>query len=269
MPEFADTSLMINVRRTGIALATLSLVLLRPAISQCTEVGALSEAQPNSLTGTIFETSSGTNKTLYTFHRSATRTNVTVYARRDFLNPDGSLAAREQAILERGRLVSFELDERQTGARGFARVTADPKNSARQRLVFDWITREGKKKTNHEVLQPGTLVGDMIPDFIVAHWRELSRGNEVPFRFIVPARLETVGLKLVKESDVTWRGQAAVRLRMEASNFIIAQIVDPIFFIVEENEPHRVLEYIGRTTPKQRDGNNWKDLDARTIYDWR
>jgi len=37
---------------------------------------------------------------------------------------------------------------------------------------------------------------------------------------------------------------------------------------VEKDGAHRVLEYLGRITPKQRDGTKWKDLVARTIYDW-
>ena len=65
------------------------------------------------------------------------------------------------------------------------------------------------------------------------------------------------------------RGIPTLRLRMQASSFIIAQIVDPLFFVVEKAVPHRVLEYEGRTTPKRRDGNKWKDLDARTVYDWK
>jgi hypothetical protein len=108
----------------------------------------------------------------------------------------------------------------------------------------------------------------MLPYFIVEHWNELIRGQAVMFRFIAQSRIETVGFKFVKESDVTWRGKAAVRFRMEASSFIIAQIVDPLFFIVEKDGAHRVLEYVGRTTPKLRDGSKWKDLDARTVYDW-
>jgi len=257
-----------TIFRTGslafgfIALALDSLPLLAAGIA------APDYEQPKLLTGTIYETISGTNKVLYTFKRSATRSNSTVYVLRDFFNPDGSIAAREEAVFERGQLVSFQLDERQTGERGSARVAADPKSSAKQRLSFDWMANDGKKKTDHETLQQNTLVGDMIPYFIASHWNELARGAEVNFRFVAQSRLETVGFKLVKESELVWRGQPAVRLRMEASNLIIAQLVDPLFFIVEKNGEHRVLEYIGRTTPKMRDGNKWKDLDARTIYDW-
>lgn len=247
------------------------------AVALATFLGAAHAAepeydQPKLLTGTIYETSLGTNKILFTFKRTATRSNSTVYVLRDFLYPNGSVAAREEVVFEHNQLVSFQLDERQTGARGSAKIYADPKNARKQTLQFDWITRAGnslKKKTDSETLQRDTLVGDMIPYFIAAHWNELTRGDAVNFRFIVPSRLETVGFKLVKESDVTWRGETALRLRMEASNLIIAQLVDPLFFIVEKDGAHRVLEYVGRTTPKKRDGEKWKDLDARTVYDWK
>jgi hypothetical protein len=253
----------------ALTMAMAMIAVFQPC-SLAADATAIDYEQPKLLTGAVYETSSGTNKILFTFKRTAMRSNSTVYVRRDFLYPSGSLAAREEAVYEGDHLVSFRLDERQTGARGSATVQRDAKNSAKQTLLFDWVTgADGgtKRKTDTEPLQRDTLVGDMIPYFIAAHWDELVRGNAVSFRFIAQSRLETVGFKLVKEADVTWRGKAAVRLRMEPSSLIIAQIVDPLFFIVEKSGQHRVLEYVGRTTPKARDGNKWKDLDARSIYD--
>ncbi len=207
---------------------------------------------------------------LFTFKRTATRDGASVRVLREFFNPDGSVAARERVTFEGPSLTSFQLDELQTGAQGGTTVVPDAKTPAKQKLLFDWTAGPGaKKKTDDETLQKNTLVGDMIPYFIVAHWDELMRGTAVNFRFIAQSRLETVGFKLVKESEVTAQGRPAVRLRMEPSSLLIAQIVDPIFFIVEKDGAHRVLEYIGRTTPKKKEGGKWKDLDARTVYDWK
>jgi hypothetical protein len=250
-------------------IATVGMMLM---FSESIAAPAVAYENPTTLGGTIYETSSGTNKVLFTFMRTAVRSNSTVRVNRDFLYPNGAVAAREQLVFDHGQLVSFHLDERQTGARGSSIVAADPKNPAKQKLLFDWITTEGgktKTKTDGETLQAETLVGDMIPYFVLAHWNELARGDEVAFRFIASSRLETVGFKLVKESEVTWRGKPALRLRMEPSSIVIRQIVDPLFFIVEKDGAHRILEYVGRTTPKARDGNKWKDLDARTVYDWK
>ena len=115
--------------------------------------------QPKVLTGTIYETSAGTNKILFTFKRTTARSNATVLVLRDFFYTNGSVAAHEEAVFERGQLVSFQLDERQTGARGSAKVASDPKNSAKQKLLFDWVTGEGKSaktKTGNETLQRET-----------------------------------------------------------------------------------------------------------------
>jgi hypothetical protein len=247
------------------ALALTAFFLLSCVLSQAAEKAtAVDYEKPALLTGTVYETASGTNRILFTFQRSAVRSNSTVHVTRNFLYPNGNLAARERAVFDQGKLISFHLDERQTGARGSATVRGSM-------LLFDWVEGEGaaaRKKTDSEKLQPNTLVGDMIPYFIAAHWDELARGTPVNFRFIAQSRLETVGFKLLQESEVTWRGTPALRLRMEASNFLIARIVDPLFFIVEKSGDHRILEYVGRTTPKTRDGNKWKDLDARTVYDW-
>ncbi|HWN94663.1 MAG TPA: hypothetical protein VNT99_06510 [Methylomirabilota bacterium] len=221
--------------------------------------------QPPLLTGAIYETSSGTNKVLFTYKRTAVRSNTAVHAICDFFYPNGSLAARETAVFNSGHFVSFLLEERQTGARG-GTVLID---GTKPRLMFYWTEGgNAKRKTSDEAYQPNTLVGDMIPYFIVSHWNELARGQPVHFRFVASSRLETVGFKFVKEADVTWRGKPAVRLRMEPSSVIIRQLVDPLFFIVERDGAHRVLEYIGRITPKLRDGSKWTDLDARTVYDW-
>jgi hypothetical protein len=243
-----------------IGLAALMGCLVRAA-------GAPAYEEPAVLAGTIYETSSGTNKVLFTFKRTATRSNAAVHVIADFLYPNGALAARETIVFQGGQLASFTLEEKQTGARGTSIAAPNRKNPAQQELLFSWI-EGGKTKTDTETLQADTLVGDMIPYFIVSHWNELARGEAANFRYVASSRLETVGFKLVKESELTWRGKAAVRLRMEPSSMIIRQIVDPLLFIVEKGGTHRVLEYVGRTTPKQRDGSKWKDLDARTVYDW-
>ena len=179
------------------------------AVVFCTASGhAAALDEPPLLTGTIYETSSGTNKILFTFRRTALRSNAAVHVVRDFIYPNGALAARESLVFEDGELRSFQLEEKQTGARGSSSVTKD----AKRKLHFDWMA-DGKTKTDTEAFVADTLVGDMLPHFITTHWNELARGASVNFRFIASSRLETVGFKLVKESEVDWRGRVALRLR--------------------------------------------------------
>ena len=73
---------------------------------------------PKLLTGSIYDKPGG--RLLFTFRRTATQTGDVVSVLREFQNPDGSLASVERVRYERGRLVRFELDERQIGASGFS-----------------------------------------------------------------------------------------------------------------------------------------------------
>jgi hypothetical protein len=229
----------------------------------------LDYAEPKLLTGTIVARS--TTNVLYHFRRTTARNSNTVQVLRVFNYPDGKLAARERVTYVNGELSAFQLDELQIDAQGNTQVTVDPKNPRKKKLTFEYTVGDAahsKRKTNTETTDGEVLIGDMIPYFIVRHWSELMRGEPAKFRFIAQSRLETVGFKLVKEAEVTHRGQPCVRLRMEPTSVIIAQIVDPLFFVVEKNGAHRVLEYDGRTTPKMRRGSAWKDLDALNLYDW-
>jgi hypothetical protein len=108
----------------------------------------------------------------------------------------------------------------------------------------------------------------MIPAFIVSHWNALAAGTPAKFRYLVLSRVETVGFRLIKESETTRQGKAVLRLKMEPTSIIIAQLVDPLYFIVEKDAPHRIFQYLGRTTPVIKNGNKWKDLDADTVFEW-
>jgi len=228
--------------------------------------------EPKHLIGTILEMSPDPKKVLFKSERTSTHSGSGVQVLCEYTYPDGSSAAHEKMVYEAGKLASYELKELQNGERGSVLVRPDPKNPAKQRLLFEYITGQGaetKKKLNSEALDKETLVDDMIPAFITSQWGALMSGSAAKFRYIALSRAETVGFKLVKESETTWKGVQVVRIKMEPTSMIIAQLVDPLFFVVEKNEPHRVLEYIGRTTPLIKKGNKWADLDAVTDFDYR
>ena len=223
--------------------------------------------QPKLLTGTIYAMNSDQKRVLYKFKRTVSRSGNTVKAVREFFDPEGQLAARESAVYEGDNLVSYELDELQIKARGSVKLSRGPKTAAT--IAFQYVS-DNNTKTNvsTESLRPGTLINDMIAPFLVAHWDELMKGKDVKCRYIAAARAETVGFKFAKQSESRLNGKPAVIIKMSASSFIIAALVDPLYFTVERDGEHRVLQYNGRTTPKLKDGNKWKDLDAVTVFNW-
>jgi hypothetical protein len=87
-------------------------------------------------------------------------------------------------------------------------------------------------------------------------------------RYVVVPRRETVGFTFAKESETASQGRAVVIIKMEPTSLIIARLVDPVFFTVEKDGQHRVLQYVGRVTPKAKAGNKWDDLDATFVFEW-
>jgi hypothetical protein len=227
--------------------------------------------EPKLLVGNIFPLGSDEKKILFKFQRTSTREGATVNVLREYTAADGSKAARDRLAYEAGKLVSLSSEEFQKGEKGSAVLRSDPNHPGQRTISFEFSAAgatEPKRSTESERTDIPTLVDDMIPGFIVTHWTELAAGGSAKFRYIVLSRGETVGFRLVKESETTRQGKAVLRIKMEPSSFIIAQLVDPIYFVVEKDSPHRILQYLGRTTPVIKNGNKWKDLDADTVFEW-
>jgi hypothetical protein len=231
----------------------------------------LNYEEPTLLTATIYAKDAGPKKVLYRFKRTATRFGMKVSVVREFSYPDGKPAARERAVYEGDDLTSYALEELQIGAAGSTTIQRESGNPAKSVLLFEYtkdVGAAGKAKTSTEVLRNDTLTSDMVASFLASHWAELARGEKVRCRYIVVPRRETVGFTFVKDAEASYQGRKALVLRMEATSPIIARLVDPLYFTVERDAPHRVFQLVGRTTPKVKVGSSWEDLDAITVFDW-
>jgi hypothetical protein len=230
-------------------------------------VGPLKYELPRQLRGSIYAV--GTTQLLFRFKRDASRSGSRLNVTRGFTYPDGKLAARELVVYQGDALVSFQLEERQIGASGDAIIRRAPGDPTRGTMEFRYTSGPGEgNKVRTESLRENALVADMVGPFLKEHWAALEKAEKVKCRYVVIPRLETVGFTFVKDSESTWRGTPAVSVKMQPSSPFIAALVSPLLFTIEKAPPHRVLQYVGRTTPKLRVGDEWKDLDAVTVFDW-
>lgn len=219
--------------------------------------------EPENLTGTIYS-DANLKHVLFTFRRTAARSDSKVQVLREFYLPDGAIAARERVVYESGQLKSFSLEELQSGARGSAIVQSI---SGDTKLNFNY-TEGAIRKTGSEKFLPEILISDMVGPYITSRWNALVNGATVKCRLVAISRAETVGFKFFKESETTWRGKPVLTVELKPSSIIIARLVAPLHFVVEKNSPHRVLQYSGRTTPRILKNGKWEDLDAITVFDW-
>jgi hypothetical protein len=227
--------------------------------------------EPTVLNGTIYSRDPKAGEPLFKFKRVATRNGSTIRVVREYRYPDGKLAAREQVVYDGNTLASFELEELQTGASGSATVERDPQQLAKASMAFRYTqsaSAAARSTVRSETLDRETLVNDMVGPFLVSRYERLIRGEKVGCRYAVVPRKETVGFSFVKASDSKWCGQEVLIVKLEPTSLLISALVDPLFFTLEKTPPHRVLQYVGRTTPKIGKNGRWKDLDAVTVFDW-
>ena len=226
-------------------------------------------AEPKVFTGTLYEIGSDRKKVLYTFRRTATRSDSTVNVEREFLGTNGSLAAVEKVVYESGRLVSFRMQEFQAQVSGAVQIAPDPKNPARQKLIISFGPGLTPPKGDAQNLQPDTLTDDTVYPFMMLHWDDLLRGDAVKFRFISLEHERTFMFRMVKTGESVQDGRTVEQIRMEPTGWIVARLVNPLIFTVEKDRPHHILSYTGRTTPRVKKGKSWKYLDAETVFDWK
>ena len=228
-------------------------------------------ASPSLMTGTFYEVGTDRKKVLFKYRRVATHEGGIVHVEQIFSLPDGTVVCREHIRYRGDQLVSYAMEDLQAAIRGRISIAPDPKKPREDRIKLDFI--EGRKteekiKDASESMEKNTLIADTIYPYILTHWDELLQGATVKFRFISLDPARTFGFHLVKMGAADWQGHPAIRIKMEASNFIVAHLINPIYFVIEQAPPHRIFSYTGRTTPRVLVNGSWKPVDAEAVFDW-
>ncbi len=215
------------------------------------------------LLGKIYQKGSNLQRLLFNFRRIQFRSGNEIYVTRTYTYPDGRTAALEKATYQNGSLIAYRLIEEQINAYGKAEILGEAWKG-KGRISFKYV-KGGETYTGSEELEAGTVTNDDIVPYMLAHWEALMQGKEVFLRYIVIPRTETVGFNLVKSDEATWQGKPAVIIKMEPASFFIRLVVDPVYFTVHK-ETRRVVKYAGRVTPKIKENDEWKDLDAVMVF---
>ena len=266
-------SLIIALVAGRIVPAALSLSILPAGLaadtSRRTAQTAYDYAEPKLCTGTLYEIGSDRKKVLYTFQRTATRSNSIVNVERQFFCTNGSLAAVEKLVYQSNRLVSYRMREFQAQVSGAVHISPDPKDLAGQQISISYGPGLIPPKGKVQNLLSDTVFDDTLYPFMLAHWNDLIRGDTVKFRFVSFEWERTFAFCLVKTAESVQNGRTVEQIRMEPASLLVAELIDPLIFTLERDNPHHLISYIGRTTPRIKKGKSWKYLDAETVFDWK
>ncbi|HHT9130114.1 MAG TPA: hypothetical protein ACFYEC_04520 [Candidatus Brocadiaceae bacterium] len=195
---------------------------------------------------------------LYKFEKTVTKSGVDELVDRRFSDLSGNLIAEEKLTYKNGSLQKLDLVHKQIEQSGSLAVNGNT-------LTFSY-TKEGKPKTSDETLDGILITTDQIYGFLNNNWDKLMKGETLNIRLPVLDRLETVGFKFFQEKEADVDGIKTIVIKMKPSSFVIAALVDPVMFYFHPTDQrpdgHKLIEIVGRTVPKRKDGDKWEDLDV-------
>lgn len=165
----------------------------------------------------------------------------------------GEVVVSEKAEILKGVIVRYEVQRLPTKETGVIE-TKDGK------IIFTY-TENGKKSESREPLKENTLVSATLAPYLESKMEDLLAKKDVDFRYAVWFRKETVGFRF--SYDKEQNGQVVIK--MNPTNFLYKSLVKPIYFTYQK-ATKKLISVEGRTTPKQKVGSAWKDLDALSVY---
>jgi hypothetical protein len=248
-----------KVLNTVIVALVASGILCLSGLAGAGQENSIASHADEVLAGKIYQKDSRPQHLLFNFRRTVRRAGDEADATRTYTYPNGRIAAIEKATYRKGKLVSYQLMQKQINAHGRVQIRGNARQGKGQ-ISFRYV-KDGDALTNSEHLEASTVVNDTIVSYMLAHWDELMQGKEVYARYIVVTHTETAGFNLVKAGEATWKGKPAVIIEMAPASFIVRLLVDPMYFTVEK-DTRRVVKYAGIVTPKIKEDGEWKKLDA-------
>lgn len=174
-----------------------------------------------------------------------------------YKDPEGNVAVEEKYWLEGSAVKKAEIQQKQLGQSAVVEV--------KDGRVYFSKTADGKTKNSDEKKEDTFVMSGSFQRFVRDHWKDLSEGKTVNFRFGVWDRMETIGFEVVKTGDSEFKGQKTVLLKMRPSSFLLAALVKPLIFHFAA-DGSKLLRSSGRIAPKLKSGSSWKDLDAEAVY---
>lgn len=111
--------------------------------------------------------------------------------------------------------------------------------------------------------QPAVMDGG-FDYFVRENWESLASGERMAFRFLAPVQLDDYAFAVEKIKEDTWKGRAALFLRLEIDNFVLKRIVNP-FLLVYDYKTKRILQFDGLSNINDEKG---KSLRVRIVYDY-
>lgn len=176
-----------------------------------------------------------------------------------FTTPAGEPIQRTVAVYERDTLapVSWQLRDLRSGER----ETLERGNGTLH-MSYRAGGEEAPDEDSVEAAEGQVFTATVVP-YLRRRWSDLAAGETVNFGLLVPSRQDVFRFRALRDDAAPGGGPGRVVVRMEPGTWLIRQLVDPLYFVLDADPPHRLREFRGRSSIRDDAG---EEQDLRMVY---
>lgn len=167
---------------------------------------------------------------------------------------EGEVLVEEKMESQNGNLIRYDIDQKQLKQKAWIEVSDKQVTFNLKKFRKRNYPQSIKKKDNF-------IVGLQIVPFVRKNWDGFLKKEEKEIKLGVWHRQEAITFDLT--TDKLDKDQLVVK--MNPSSMFIRAVVNPIYFVFNAKDK-TLIEYRGRTTPKEKRGKNYHDFDGITRY---
>lgn len=204
-----------------------------------------------SFTGYAYDLDNG--QLLYTEHHQRLNENSDQpVLRTEFRDTDGEVFAEREVICDSDMMVQrFDMQDHRIGYR--EQVTRAAQSMT---LIKTPVEQDSESEIIRDSRIAEVIVDAGFNSYVTRHWDKLLSGKTLRFEFASVDRLELLKLQVKHVGSASENGVAIERFEMNAANFIIRLLLDPIE-VDYYADTRELFRYQGISNMKDAEGDNY------------
>ncbi len=155
----------------------------------------------------------------------------------DQFTMDGKLYSETVVYFKNENLIRVTADNYHTDAKMDIRYD--------QKQIYIHFVKKGESDFDVMDREPNIHLWFELHRLIKKNWDQLAKKQTIEFELLVPYIAKTFSFEINKVADEMIQNKPASRFSIQASNWLISKMMDPIFYSIEKQPPHRILFYQG------------------------
>ena len=192
----------------------------------------------------------------FLYERYQDKRGETVHDRSIYKNTEGLILVEERMEIVNGKLLRYDIDQRQSSERGWIVV----KNNS---VIYNFINKEGNLKKIKRVLPDNFIAPLSLFSFLKKNWEKLLSGDAVNLNLGIWKRQDHYSFQMKRIRSP----EDEIIIKIQISNIILRAFTSPMYFVFGKAKG-QIKNYKGPLNLKEKKKNGkFRDYIGYVEYD--